>query len=370
MIELSHRTGGLFVSDSNDMGNMLRRAVDDGDGYYLIGYQPHELTFDDASGNAVFHKISLRVKRPGLKVRSRAGFYGRPDNSPAPQTSQTRRLQLASALASPFANEDIGVRLTGLVFPSTEGTSIKALLHFDAKDLNFTEQPDGVRAAEVDIATVAFDAEGQQLSTEGTTSRIRVPANAFEEVLRNGLVYATQVNVQKAGGYELRVVLRDSSNMHLGSAMQFVDVPDVRNGRLALSGIVLAAIRSPSQVTAEGNLPETQNEGTPALRVFRPGSAFAYTYHILNARTDDTRQPQLEEQIRIFRDGQQVVEGKQRTLAPNSKLANPKHLAVNGSVRLHALPPGNYVLQVVVADNNRYDKYRITTQAIDFEVQP
>ena len=47
--------------------------------------------------------------------------------------------------------------------------------------------------------------------------------------------------VKKPGGYQLRAVVRDSGSQRLGSAMQFVEVPDVKKGRLTLSSIVMGA---------------------------------------------------------------------------------------------------------------------------------
>ena len=51
-------------------------------------------------------------------------------------------------------------------------------------------------------------------------------------------------------------------------------------------------------------------------------------------------------------------------------LRNPKRLTARGRMRLTEIPPGHYVMQIVVADNLRYDNYRVAAQAIDFEVRP
>jgi hypothetical protein len=68
---LSDETGGLALVDDNDMGRSLARIVDDLSGYYLIGYTPRAGTFDSSR----FHRFDLKVKRAGLKVRTREGFY-------------------------------------------------------------------------------------------------------------------------------------------------------------------------------------------------------------------------------------------------------------------------------------------------------
>jgi hypothetical protein len=134
-----------------------------------------------------------------------------------------------------------------------------------------------------------------------------------------------------------------------------------------MSGILVTAQPSPSTTPAT---PNGATEGTPAVRVFKAGSTISYSYQILNARTDSEKKPQLEAQVRVFRsDGRPVYQGRQNELLTQGRLSNPKRIAVTSSLELLTLPPGNYVLQIVVADNNRYDKYRMAAQAIDFEVQ-
>src|SRR5688572_4914277 len=77
---LAQQTGGLFIRNSNDISRGIGRVLDDQRGYYLIGYVPEESTFKSVQGQRQFHKILVKVKRPGLHVRSRAGFYGVADD--------------------------------------------------------------------------------------------------------------------------------------------------------------------------------------------------------------------------------------------------------------------------------------------------
>ena len=48
MFALADDTGGLFLHDTNDLAGALRKAAEDGDGYYLIGYHPDATTFDNS----------------------------------------------------------------------------------------------------------------------------------------------------------------------------------------------------------------------------------------------------------------------------------------------------------------------------------
>jgi VWFA-related protein len=70
-------TGGFAVVNANDVALGLRRIMADQRGYYLIGYQPEAGTLH-AHSDREFRRVKIKVKPKGLKVRTRAGFYGRP----------------------------------------------------------------------------------------------------------------------------------------------------------------------------------------------------------------------------------------------------------------------------------------------------
>jgi VWFA-related protein len=76
LIEIAEQTGGLAIFSTNDLAGGLARIVHDLSGYYLIGYVPDQSTFESRPGPPRFHEVKVEVKRPGLKVRSRKGFYG------------------------------------------------------------------------------------------------------------------------------------------------------------------------------------------------------------------------------------------------------------------------------------------------------
>jgi VWFA-related protein len=71
---LAERTGGLAIANRNDLGEGVSRILSASREYYLVGYEPERSTF--SAGRPRFHSIQVRVKRPGLKVRSRKGFFG------------------------------------------------------------------------------------------------------------------------------------------------------------------------------------------------------------------------------------------------------------------------------------------------------
>lgn len=70
---LSVDTGGFFVRNQNNIGQALASIADDANRYYVIGYQPENLTLDGR-----FKPIEVRVKRPGVTVRARRGYLALP----------------------------------------------------------------------------------------------------------------------------------------------------------------------------------------------------------------------------------------------------------------------------------------------------
>src|SRR5256885_14084900 len=74
---LARETGGIAIRNTNDLSGGIKRVLEDQRGYYLIGYRPDNSTFDARTGRRTFHKLSLKVMRPGkFNVRMRNGFYG------------------------------------------------------------------------------------------------------------------------------------------------------------------------------------------------------------------------------------------------------------------------------------------------------
>lgn len=67
---LTANTDGRAIINRNDLDRGLKQVVRDTSAYYLLGYNS-SLTTPDGK----FHEIKVKVKRPGLQVRSRKGYW-------------------------------------------------------------------------------------------------------------------------------------------------------------------------------------------------------------------------------------------------------------------------------------------------------
>lgn len=375
--ELAHQTGGFAIINNNDLGKGITRITDDLNGYYLIGYRPDDSTFQKRNGRAAFHDITLKVKRPGISVRSRKGFYGVPDEKLAPATPKTKEAQMVAALESPFSAGDVRLRLTTLFGDIPQTSFVRTLLHIDTRDLTFKDQPDGWHQADFDVLASSYGENGLVADYLSRSETIRARGKTYANLLRYGLNYNLLVPIKKPGPYQLRAAVRDAATERIGSAYQFIEVPELKKGRLALSGIALssafldlAALSSDSAVynapAGEGD----QAQPTPAVRRFKSGMLLDYRYVVYNASSGAKNTlPDLQAQVRLFHDGELVTSQDEPPADTGRLQMDPKRLSAKGSLRLNGeLIPGQYVLQIVVTDRRAKEKYATASQWIDFEI--
>jgi len=370
---LAQETGGIFTQNSNDLSLGAQRMLQDQQGYYLIGYRPGDTTIDPATGLRLAHKISVKLKRSGLRLRSRSAFYGVTLEAAKSSATLTRDQRLAAALTSPFAAGGIGLRVTPIFGNDpASGSHMRVLLHISAQDLTFSTLPDGSHSAVVDVVAFTFGNEGRVVDQFSDTQTINVSGDAYQRTLKDGLVFILNVPAKKPGPMQLRVDVRDNTIERIGSASQFVQVPDLTTNRLALSGIYLSGSNQPAPSAApneEKKTAEPEAMAGPAVRRLRHNQILSYSYSVYNAQLDDAGHPQLQTQMRLFRDGKEVFTGK--PLAFNSgQQTDMKRLNAGGRLLIGTiLTPGEYVLQVTVTDTLAKNKrYSTTTQWIDFEI--
>ena len=78
---LAEETGGFAAVNTNQFATAFDRIVSDNSSYYVLAYYPPT---DKKDGK--FHRIEVKVTRPGLTVRARRGYMA-PKAKPAPKTT-------------------------------------------------------------------------------------------------------------------------------------------------------------------------------------------------------------------------------------------------------------------------------------------
>lgn len=343
---IAKQTGGFQVTNSN--GFQLDRILEDQSGYYLLGYRPTDETF-----NRKFHQIKAKVTRSGMNVRTRSGFFGVSEDD-------VKRSQLSSrdetnlALTSPFGAQELEFNLNSFFANgNTNGSIVRSFIYLDANQLTFTSVNDRHQTS-LEIHGVIFGENGVVEEQQKTGAVLKLKENEYQEALRDGLRLRFDMPATHAGSYQVRIAVRDEKSAKVGSAGQFVAVPDLKNKRLALSGVVLrdeGAANTQSSVMA-----------APATRRLRANSDLHFAFMVYNPTSD------LVMQAKLVRDGKIVKTGPQ-TAIDSAHKTDLDRLFVTNAFRLSPdLEPGSYYLQVVVNDKAAKDKQPPVIQWVNFEI--
>lgn len=371
---LARETGGFAVVNNNDINGAVRRVVED-NSYYLVAYDPDTDTFDPVKRR--FNKLEVKVLRPGVKVRYRSGFFNVADREgPAvaanAMRAQTPIQQLQRALASPFVVNGINLRLNA-IFGSDQKNEpfVRSLLHVDAGDLEFTDEPDGAKKAVFDVLAVSFGDNGQVVDSLGKTYTLTAKPETYKWIMANGFVYHFVFPVKKAGAYQYRVAIRDGKRGSVGSASQFIEVPNLKKKRLTLSSLILETLTADEWRKDMAGQPYQRASDAmtdTALRRVKKGSVMRYGVEVYYAKLDTARQPRLTTRVRVFLEGKMILDGAEKPFEMRGQ-TDLQHLKTNGALSIgNEMLPGDYVLQIIVTDQLADKKKQIATQFIQFEV--
>jgi VWFA-related protein len=371
---LARSTGGVFYRETNGFGAALATALDDMSSYYLIGYQPQREDFDLVHGVPRFHKIQVKVLRPGLTVRSRDGFMGEPDapESGAPAVSANARgKELWKSMMSPFRASELPVYLSAFYAASAGGakktgrlqTTLRTLLVIDGRALQPADAEAGKKKLVLDVVAGIWGESDRPITSVDKRFTIEKTPEDLRRSMAAGLAVEIDVPVPRPGAYQLRSAVREPDSGQGGSATAFVDIPDFNRRRLALSSVILSD-RDPARTEAlerKGVIAA----GSPATRVFAPGAVLSYDCTIYGALTDkQTAKPRIDIEIRLFNGPKQIFAGHPIPLAIPDGMPPAVHAA--GEIRLPAtLPPGDYAVELIAWD--RLEKAQShATQFVDF----
>lgn len=361
------QTGGRAFLNSDNFNFGIERAMNEQAGYYLLAYVPGGETFDAAKRK--FNKLEVKVKRPGLNVSYRSGFFS---DGEAKETASDAR-KLANVLLSPFVENEIALSMNALYADDkSDGPYIRSFLHIDAKGLKFSDDPSGWKISTFDIVAAAFGDNGMPVETKESQYTIKTKGATYDTMLERGFVYVLPVPLKKPGLYQFRVAVRDSATGMIGSAQQIIEVPDVSKNSLVLSNIAVENVTNETwQSIATGKVgtgpgkiqvPSTLLYDT-VLRRFRAGSVLRYGCEVYSSAKAPLQQ--IETQAIIFRDTTPVLSGGIKKIEVSNQ-KDPRRIAMSGAITLaESLPAGDYVLHLTVFDRAGN---RSSTQVFPFEV--
>ena len=351
---IAEETGGRAILNRNDLESGIGQIVGETSSYYLLAWKPQEV----AAGKPVFKSIKVSVKgRPDLRVLGRAGFYTQPPppleddtaaakpSTPAPP-AKASEAELRSAVTAPFPRTQMNVvAYSAFVNESPGAYRVTSLI--DLSGYQAAADADGKAKGEIDLVAVVLDSTGKSVTSVG--QRVTPPSD--EGGAKPFRVTAKMPNTLPPGLYQVRVAARDARVARMGSVFQWLELPELKPGKMTLSSMFL------TEEAGQGG------QGTLEVeRRFARASNMVLQFYIYNAALAGSK-PDLTASLQILQDGKQLIASPPEPIPVGS---DPARVQYGGGFPLADFPPGQYTLQVVVED--RVAK-STATQKLDFVVE-
>ncbi len=205
MKTLAELTGGKAFMGANDLSGAIGQALQDSTLVYVLGYQP---SHDEWDGK--FRPIEVQVKRHGLKVQHRRGYFAF-----AEEPEKSREASLVEACGSPLDATGVGLVVTVTPAEAPKTNQWKVLLLADAQHITM-ESKDRRWSGTLDLLFVEQDAQGKDLSVIKSIFPMQLTQASFEDILRQGLRLTKYLDVIPSA-VRLRIAVRDRPSGRLGS---------------------------------------------------------------------------------------------------------------------------------------------------------
>jgi VWFA-related protein len=229
---LSDETGGFAVVNRNDFTTAFQRIQEDNSSYYVLAYYPP----DPRPGR--FHKIDVRVTRPGLTVRGRRAYVTpkKVDDKNNKTTKSVTTPEVREALDSPLPVSGLTMHVFFSPFKgAAPNASVLMGVELRGRDMALS-QTDSLQ-----LSYIAIDVNGKIKG--GNTDSLTMAALKPETKARieqTGLRLLNRMDLPP-GKYQVRIAAQDSGSASVGAVQYDLDVPDFAKAPFSMSGIVMTS---------------------------------------------------------------------------------------------------------------------------------
>jgi len=357
MHALASDTGGRAILNTNSLESAINKALEETSAYYLLAWRPDN---DDQKSDR-FRLISVSlVGHPDFTVRMRQGFsYAEPPVSrpskaePTPAAnSKEAQTPLRSAMLAAAAEHELPVSLS-LTYVNAPDKGLVLTIAVQTKVATGEKPP-------IEVAGVVFNEEGKigaQFADHVTGNRPN------GDKAPKDMIYIYPVTVP-SGLYQVRVGVRDPTSGAIGTAQDWIKIPDLSKTQLALSSLIISE-RMPGSA-GNGTAGEALAVATDGFSVDHRFSRDSFLRFLLFLYSQtSSAKPDLAVQVQLIRDNQPVLTTSLRKVNIEG-VQDLTKLAYAAEISLEHLPAGRYLLQVTAIDRaTRQD----ATQSTRFRIE-
>ena len=343
---LAGDTGGRALRNTNYFDKWVEKVLAETSNYYLLAWRPES----EEERAPKFRHVQIRIiGRPELTARSPKGYVSGPQmteaantaipKQPANHSAKVEDPEIRDALADyyPSASLPTLLSLTYLNTPTNQ-TVLTSSVQVDGDRLTYGD--DGKQPATLKLAGVILNDKGKIASSFKNQLNVKPLSGAS----RGGAILYTEHAPLQPGIYQVRVAARDEKSGRVGSALEWVVVPDLTTKQLTLSSLLLGGQVLENAASKDGN---AQVQLSVDHRFVR-SSKLGYWVFVYNAKRDAAGAPNLTVKSEIVREGQLMLAGPARAIKNGAP--DPDRIPFGDELSLKSLSPGKYELLVTITD--------------------
>ncbi len=234
--QVADDSGGIALSNSNDITDLIAKAIDHGAHFYTLSYVPP--TREDGH----YHRIEIKLDRPGLHLVYRKGYNAErpPDHTPNPGPPLMKAAMEGNAPAAtqllfdaqiaavadlnamssnlPAAPSPTPSPRTQSVRKAAPRTSVRfnILYLLPQSQIAFANNPDGTRTGSLEFNAVAYNDTRKRVALVSQTMKLPLTQEEYAEFIKTPFKFAQQLDLPP-GQITLRVGILDTVSNKVGT---------------------------------------------------------------------------------------------------------------------------------------------------------
>jgi len=360
LVTLAADTGGKAMLDTNDLAMGIRQAQEDMNSYYIIGYYSHNPAED---GKYRRIEVKLVNKTLAAKLDFRKGYYASKQWKKFNAADKEQQLQEALTLGDPMNQLPLAIEVD--YFRVARDRYVVPLsVKIPGSAVGLTRRGEK-QTAEMDFIGQVRDASGKLVSGVRDNITVKLSGDTASKVGQRYLQYGAVLPPLAPGQYTLHFLARENTSGKMGTFETKFVIPDLGSGsRMRLSSVVWSNQKEPlsSAVGAADNnkkllsaSPLVQDNATliPSItKVFRKDQTMFVYFEVYDPAMDpDRKTPSLTAEVDLFLGARKVYTSPPVRVA-RLGTARPGVAPFTFQIPLGKLPPGQYISQVNVIDEN------------------
>jgi VWFA-related protein len=348
---LARDTGGRALRNQNVFDGWVNKVLDETANYYLLAWyfdseEQNKESFKNIKVQVIDHpEYEVRLPRGFLKIAS--AQLASANKIKPPEVERSPEQEIKEALNTIPLRKDVPVSLSAVYLDTPEnGLVLTASVQVVNEALTY-ETMGNKRTAAVDIVGLLFDDKGKKAGNFQTRLSIDSLESDPASAAGSDTIYNYRLPL-KPGLYQIRIAARDGRGGRIGSATQWIELPDLTSKKLAMSSLLLGIenIGANRSGSPAASAPQVQFSVDHNFSRTTPLRFITFIYNAL--RSDNRSAPDLDIQAQILHAGQLIMTVPLRKVAAGQP--DPGRIPYGDEIQLNSIPPGRYTLQIKVTD--------------------